>query len=85
MKMPEREGQEYAEAGAILKEAVTGRSIEEGELTYVVKCGGCGVLVNGGGQSRAKHDAFHNALADLFEALAAATPDLGTTEPKAKD
>lgn len=65
----------YVDAGAIMSEPVTGRVLEEGDLRYLVKCDGCGALVNGGGLSREKHDGFHAALADLFAKLALLTED----------
>ena len=35
----------------------------------IVKCDGCGALINSGGLSREKHNQFHEALADLFDTL----------------
>jgi hypothetical protein len=45
------------------------------DLRPLMKCTRCGALVNGGGLSREKHDAFHAALADLFDMLSELTSD----------
>lgn len=44
------------------------------DIRVVAKCTRCGALLTGG-LSREKHDAFHEALADLFDMVAALTPD----------
>jgi len=46
-------------------------AVQDADLRPLMKCIRCGALVNGGGLSREKHDAFHVALAQLFEDLAA--------------
>lgn len=47
-------------------------SSTDDDLRVIAKCTRCGALVTGG-LSREKHDAFHEALADLFDTLESLT------------
>ena len=58
--MPDLEGQEYVHFGYYFTDS------KDDERRPLVRCDGCGAVINGGHLSRTKHDNFHKALADLF-------------------
>jgi len=57
----------YETAGYVYRPDIDVSDFDDDRIRPLVKCVRCGSLVNSGGLSREKHDAFHEALAGLFE------------------
>lgn len=74
--MADEKPKNYEDAGRIFRLDLYKENdpwaVQDDDIRVVAKCTRCGALVTGG-LSREKHDAFHEALADLFDTLESLT------------